>query len=337
MTGLLVALVALAMAVVAQTPEAPPAPVAPAPSVQRFDPRDVDELGAAAPGVAPLLPDVLAAPDGAPFLADHPLSAAVLAVREDDAVHLLGVDGSWRRVPPPGRGLGAELTRDGTRLAVHRGDEVVVWDLPTGGSTRLREPLGHRPWDYTAWRWVDRGTLLLDDADGGWLVDVATGAAQRVPYPSSSAFWWTVGPGGAVVESADWSYPNLLTDWSSGRARQVDMAPTGRLMWPVVDADTVVGASYDDGPFAVYVADRADLAPRHVLRVHDHDANYSNGGLSVLALLPDGTVLLRVAVFSGPGMQWRLVAWEPASGGLSVVTRAEATVPLCSVAEGLLG
>lgn len=306
------------------------------PPTPTWDPRDVDDLPAAAADVAPLLPAVLDAPRSSPSLSEHPIDAAVLAVGGADGdVHLLAVDGSWRSVPS-GTGS-AELTRDGTRLAVERHDGVDVWDLATGERTRVEAPRGHEPWDYTSWRWKDDDTLLLDDAGGGWLVDTLSGAAEEVPYPSDSSFYWTIDDRGAVVESADWGHPAELTDWAGGRRRLVDMAPTGRLASIQAAADTVAGTSYENGPFSVYVADRSDLTPREVLAVHDHDANYSNGGLSVVALLKDGTVLMRVSVFRRAGMHWRLVAWDPAAGELSVVTRTQGTVPLWSVAHDLLG
>jgi hypothetical protein len=302
-----------------------------------WDPRGVDDLPAADVSVAPLLPDVLVVPPSAPRLADRPLRAAVLTVREDDALYLLGVDGSWRSVPPPAPGDSAELTRDGTRLAVERPAGVDVWDLRSGEQTRWAAPRQHRPWDYTAWRWVDDDTLLLDDLRGGWKVDTLSGSADRVPYPLETSYYWTVDADGAVVESADWGHPSVLTDWAGGVQRSLAMAPTGRLATLRADADTVVGTSYELRPFAVYVADRLDLTPRHVLPVLDHEGNYSNGGLSVLALLSDGTVLLRVSVFGGPEMSWRLVAWDPRTDSLAVVTRAGGTVPLWSVAADLLG
>jgi hypothetical protein len=302
----------------------------------RWDPRDVDDLPAAPDGVAPLLPEVLEVPASSPSLTERPIEAAVLTAEKNDALHLLGVDGSWRRVPAPPPGQGATLTRDGTRLAVQRGDGVDVWDLPTGERTQVAAPRGHEPWDYTSWRWVDNDTLLLDDMEGGWLVSTVSGAADEVPYPSGMSFFWTVDSRGAVVESADWGNPDVLTDWAGGVRHEVDMSPTGRLSWIQADRNTVAGTSYENGPYSVYVADRFDLTPRDVLRVRDHDGNYSNGGLSVIGLLEDGTVLMRVAVF-GPDDGLRIVAWDPPSGELSVVSTSDAEHPrVLSFAAGLL-
>ena len=299
-----------------------------------FDPRRVDDLPA---GQVAGLPHRVAPPRTAPALADHPVPAAVLSVHTDHGVLLLSTEGEWRRVPAPRMGSfgGAELTRDGTRVAVETADGAVAWDLPTGKRTRVPNPPRSRPWDYSSWRWVDHETLLLDDRRGGWRVDPATGTVRRTAYPSRTSFWWTVDPDGAVLESADWSHPNVLTDWATGEAREVSMEPTGRLASIHADEDTVVGTSYDGGPFAVHVADRSDLTSQHRLRVRDHEANYSNGGLSVVALLGDGRPLLRVAVLGGRGEHWRLVTWGPETDDLALVTRGRGA--LLSLAEGLLG
>lgn len=339
--------------VAAPTPAAttPPAPTPPAtsrpatshpapPPSRPWDPRRVDDLPPARADVARGLPAVIDPPATAPRLADRPVPAAVFSAYIGDRVLLLTPDGAWRWVPAPATHTfgNTELTRDGRRLAVGTPEGVDVWDLSTGTHTLVVMPSRSRPWDYASWHWIDDATLLLDDKAGGWLVDAATGDAERTPYPSSSSFWWTVDPDGAVVESADWRYPNRLTDWATGEPRRVGMDQTGRLMRLRVGRDVVAGVSYDGGPFAVYVAERADLAPRHVLRVRDHDANYSNGGLQLLSLLGDGTVLLRVAVFgTGPGLPWRIVAWEPDSGRLSVVSRVAGSVELESVATDAAG
>lgn len=302
-----------------------------------WDPRKVDDLPAAPADVAPLLPDVLEVPESSPTLTSSPVDAAVLSVFEKETIHVLASDGTWRRLTArPGSGS-AELTRDGTRLAVPRRDGVDVWDLASAEHTWVPVPPGHVPWEYTSWRWVDNETLLLDEPGGGWLVSTLSGSADAVPYPSRTSFYWAVDAGGEVVESAQWGNPSVLTDWAGGVRRRIDMSATGRLASLQATADTVVGTSYENGPFAVYVADRDDLAPADVLRVHDHDANYSNGGLSVLAALEDGTVLLRVSVFSGPGMQWRIVAWDPDTDDLSIVSRTNGTVALSAIAHDLLG
>lgn len=289
-----------------------------------WDPRRVDELPRADASVAPLLPVLVAVPDRAPALADRPLPAAVLTVQHDDALHLLGTDGSWRQVRPPTPGDTASLTRDGTRLAVERGRGVDVWDLPTGALTRVRAPSGHRAWDHSEWRWVDGDSLLLDDLQGGWRVDTITGVADRVLFPTGMSFGWTVDDAGAVVEVADPAAAGVLTDWGGDVRRRLDMTPTGRLSSVQVEGDTVVGTSFEHGGFAVHMADRLDLAPRAAQRVRDVDATYSSWALRVVGIRDDGSVLLWVAV---PGRSavdgWRIVRWAPATGRLEVVTASE--------------
>ncbi len=109
------------------------------------------------------------------------------------------------------------------------------------------------------------------------------------------------------------------------------MDRTGRLQRIEADAETVVGTTYDNQPvFSVVVADRETLTPQFRLPVLDHDANYSNGGLAPNAITEDGTIVLRVAAIGRQLEGFRLVAWEPASGELSIITStalpAEATV-----------
>jgi hypothetical protein len=54
--------------------------------------------------------------------------------------------------------------------------------------------------------------------------------------------------------------------------------------------------------------------------VLDFDANYSNGGLLILAVADDGTVLLSVAAIGRKVDGFRLVAWDASSGKLSIVS-----------------
>lgn len=69
----------------------------------------------------------------------------------------------------------------------------------------------------------------------------------------------------------------------------------------------------------------------------DTDANYSNWGLGPVALADDGTVLLRVAAIGRQVDGFRLVAWDPATGGLSIVSTAYLPVETSVVfAGGLL-
>jgi len=314
------------------TPTGAPTPSGPSSAdVQpEWDPRKVDALPAAPRGLAPALPDIVDPPSSAEALADSPVTSAVLSVRGESALMLLARDGSWRSVPlPAGEPSFVELTRDGTRLLLQTTEGVDVWDLPTGTVQSLPRPEGYEPSLSPSWSWVDDSTLLLDDAAGGWLVDAETGAAERVPYPEAGKYWWAIDPEGWLVESADFVDPAVLTDWKDGEPRSLDMRPIGRLASLVADSEVIVGTTYENGPFSVVVAGRADLSPRAVLPLADPEANYSNGGLQVAALLDDGTVLLQVTVFLGGGhFSWRLVAWDPGSGALSLLTRGSQDTPV---------
>lgn len=300
----------------------------------RWDPRDVDDLPPAPDGVAPSLPDVIDPPDVSPMVTGSPVDAAVLVVAVGSMAQALSTDGTWRSVPLPGQYPVLALSPQGTRLAVtDDNDAVEVHDLQSGQRRKIPPPEAAVGSDFSAWTWVDEQTLLFTDAEGGWLVDPATSEARRVPFPRP-ALSWSIDPDGAVVESADWSQPSVLTDWAGGEPRQVSMAATGRLSSVEADAETVAGTAYDTRPFAVVIADRRTLTPRAVLRAHDHEGNYSNGGLSVLALLDDGDVLLRVAVFGRAG-GFRIVHWEPETGELSRVSSSSPTAQV-AFAQGLI-
>ncbi|MCW2795031.1 hypothetical protein [Nocardioides sp.] len=317
-----------------QTPGPSPSPTVGARQTT-WDPREVDDLPAAPADLAPALPEALSPPSSAPPLSAEPIPAAVLSIRGEAAILLLAADGSWRSVPPPEVDSyesweSADLTPDGTRVAVQtRDDGVDVWNLPTGERTHLRPPQAYEPWDSLSWTWVDQTTLLLDDYRGGWLVDAASGAAERVPYPARTLYGWTIDDAGALLESADYDEPAALTDWAGGEPRRIDSSEIGRLETLQADADTVVGKAGN----LLFVAARSDLSPEAVLPVQDDEANYTPG-LYPVALLGDGTVLFRTLVL-GATPTWRLVAWEPESGDLTMVTHGEGIVT--SYATDLLG
>ncbi|MCD4535474.1 hypothetical protein LRP67_15390 [Nocardioides sp. cx-169] len=58
----------------------------------------------------------------------------------------------------------------------------------------------------------------------------------------------------------------------------------------------------------------------------DLDGNYSNWGLGPVAIADDGTVLLRVAAIARQVDRFRLVAWEPTTGELSIVSATDLPV-----------
>jgi hypothetical protein len=310
----------------------------------RWDPRDVDELPAEPGRIAPAVPDVIAPPSSSPLLADDPVAAAVLVVEQGGLAQVLGTDGGWRTVPIDGRYPLVTLSPDGTRLAVYyyfdnRTPEhdygVTLYDLATGASSRLDPPAGFEPWDDTGWSFLDEETLLFTSGPQAYVVAADTGESEQTTLPSGLSR--TVDPEGSWLVSADFDQPNVLTDLAGGTPRVVSMDRTGRLSRIQADEDTVVGTTYDGRPFNVVIADRETLTPRFRLPVLDFEGNYSNWGLGPVAIADDGTVLLRVAAIGRQVDGFRLVAWEPRSGVLSIVSTTDLPIEASVVfAQGFL-
>ncbi len=292
----------------------------------RWDPTTVDDLPPADPTIAPALPELVDPPESSPLVTDEPIDAAVVAVEDKGAIQILSTDGSWRSVATTEQSPRAHLSPEGTRLVVdyYADTEVgaTVYDLASGSTQQVPFPAGYRGWDFQSWSFVDEATLLFDDLDGGFLIDLVSGDVERVPFPTQ--FSWTVDPAGVVVESADVDGPSSVTEWSGGEARTVRTSETLERIH--ANADSVAATSYDRRQFSLVVADRQTLTPQSVLRLGDGRGNtsgaFSNGGLGVLALAADGTVLMRVAVPDEGPDGFRVAAWEPGAGELSLVSSA---------------
>lgn len=305
----------------------------------RWDPRKVDQLPTAPPGTVAGLPAVIDPPGAALALRDAPVEAAILAVNRHEHALLLSTAGAWRTIPIAGRYAGVALNPSGTRALLLDGDSdddpVTVADVTSGEQRTIAYPSRYRGWDYSGWRWLDDNALLLGARHGSWLVDAVTGAAEHVGFPDVAVTG--VDDGGAVLESADWGHPRIFLDWRTDPPRETSMREVGRLAHVFADRDTVVGTSYEGHPFAVIVADRATLTPRAVLPARDFEGNYSPGALRPIAIRDDGTVLLKVSVFGRHIDGFRVVAWEPASGDLSIVSTTGLPIEQSvSFAEGLL-
>lgn len=174
------------------------------------------------------------------------------------------------------------------------------------------------------------GIAQVLGVDGGWRTIRLHGA-----YPEAR-----LSPDGTrvvVYDIDDSRGPATVHTLATGAVdvvRAISMDSTGRLTAIQANGELVVGTSYDGRPFSLVLADRATLTPRTSLPLRDHDSNYSNGGLGVLALRDDGTVLFRVAVF-GRGGGFRVVAWDPSTGEISLVSRTLRDARV-SFADGLL-
>lgn len=205
-------------------------------------------------------------------------------------------------------------------LTVRRSDALKV--LGVDGGWR-HVPL---PWQNGSDELSPDGTRLAVATETG--VDVwtlGTGARVSLPFPagyqSSGDVAWTWLDGRSLLLDDRWK-----VDSRTGAAGRVPASPG-----PDGDAVASVGWSDSVGSLAVTVADE-------VLPVRDdEEATYGNGGLSVQAVLPDGTVLLRVLVDPGPRPSVRYVAWQPDTGDLSLVMRTPEGLPASSLAVDLLG
>jgi len=293
-----------------------------------WDPREVDLLPAAPDQVAPTLPRTIAPPASSPLLSDSPIDAAVVAVEQDGLAQVLAADGEWRTVPITGPNATLSLNPSGTRLAItyyldgeptEHDYGVTIHDLASGAASHLPVPDGFVPRDDSGWSFYDDDTLLLITGAQAYTVDATSGQTEETTAPSGIEA--TLDPEGNWLTSADFDQPNILTDYAGGAPREVSMDRTGRLSRLQVNEDTVVGTTYDNQQYNVVVADRRTLTPQYRLPVLDPEANYSNWGLSTLALADDGTVLLRVAKIGRRGGDgFRVVAWKPSTGELSIVS-----------------
>ncbi|WP_114423545.1 hypothetical protein [Nocardioides houyundeii] len=310
----------------------------------QWDPRDVDQLPAAPDRIAPALPEVIDPPASSPPLSDDPVGSAVLVIEQGGRAQVLGTGGDWRTVPIDGRFPVVSLSPGGARLAVYYGYDnrvgvydyrVTVHDLATGGSRTLEAPAGFEPWDDAGWMFLNEETLLFSSGPQTYAVAIDSGEAEEMSLPTGMST--TLDPAGDWLSSADFAEPNVLTDYAGGTPREVSMDRTGPLLRIEADEDTVVGTTYDDQAFSVVVADRQTLTPQFRLPVLDYDGNYSNWGLGPVALADDGTVLLRVAAIGRRVDGFRLVAWDPAGGDLSIVTSTALPVEASVVfAQGAL-
>lgn len=296
----------------------------------RWDPRKVADLPTSPAGTVRGLPVVVAPPRSSAPLVGDPVAPAVLAVVTHDVAQILSIAGEWRSVPV-GSQPGLQLSPAGTRLAITDGtdgpeDSVVIGDLTAGVIDEIPYPAGFPGADFATLGWVDEDTLLFAFGGAGRLVDVTSRAETPVPYPETSG--WSVDSDGVVVEGPCCEGPREFIDWAGGSPRRVPWPMSGRLDYVHASGQFVAGTW---GGWIV-LADRTTLRARKVLPIRDPDAFFANGPLGVLAVQDDGTVLFRVT--DDRSATIRVVAWEPGSGDISLVS----TLPIVQVAftEGLL-
>lgn len=327
-------------------PVSPPAPsvtvsptVGPTPSPtatgtaedRPWNPQEAGDLPAAPDWVAPALPDLLDPPTTSPNLAQAPVEAAVAAVEVGDAVRLLGTDGTWRTVPLTGDYPYFALSPAGTRLVIWESGEsspVTVVDVASGVSSQVAYPSDYVPFDTSWWQWLDEQRLYLSSGQG-WLVPADGGATQPVPYVG----YLTVDDDGEVLDVPDVSAPDVVTDWADGGRREVSTADLGHLDSLAANGNRLAATV---GGRRAYVLDRRTLAPLATLPYRDRSSTYGgNGGVAMLGLTDDGTVLLFVASFGRGEEGFRVVAWDPDTGSLWLVS-TNSMVRQVVFADGLL-
>jgi hypothetical protein len=321
---------------VAPTTDATPAP---RPTTQEpWDPREVDDLPDASAGVAPLVPDEIEVPASAPVLADEPggPAVAVATAAELGSALLLLSDGTWRSVPLTDPFDEASLSPSGERLVLHHDfGGAVVHELATGRSQALSYPDGYRRFDGTTWTFTDDETLLVQAGSRAWTVDARSGRSSLFRTDLAGAV--QSDPDGGVLALTDPSTPGAVVDYRGEEPASVSTQDMGRPTSIVVGRETVAATVVGEtDPLSVVVADRRTLAPSVVLPVVDPRAHLANGGLSVLAMADDGTVLLRVLAVGGN--QVDVVAWDPGSRALSRVTTSATGVEFArdALIEGAL-
>ncbi|HEX5016258.1 MAG TPA: hypothetical protein VFX15_01590, partial [Actinomycetes bacterium] len=199
---------------------------------------------------------------------------------------------------------------------------MTIHDVRTGSAQTLSSP--KPPSEGNSWFFLNERKLLIGGGRSAYVVAVDRGTVQKQPYRFGLS--QTVDPSGNVLVSAQWAEPNVLTDYRAATPREVSMRLTGRLSSIRAGGNRVVGTSYDKRPFALIVADRKTLTPQTSLPLLDFQGNYSNWGLSTLALDDEGCVLLRVAVIGKGKSGFRVVAWNPSSGRLSIVSSTDLPV-----------
>jgi hypothetical protein len=265
-----------------------------------WDPRRVDDLPAAPDSVASVLPELIDPPADSPLLMDAPVAAVALAVQTgtDGTAYLFGVDGSWRRLPIPGEFPNVSISPDGTRLVVWEGVlafPATVIEVATGEALSLARPAGFQNSELNSWRFLSEDELRIEGGRTPFVFDAVSGEVEQTPGADPARVPTSLEGYGAV--------------------------PKVRLSSVAANDDVIAGTT-DDGGVAVVVADRRTLMPYAVLPIEARPDVFGGGkGLNLVGVTDDGTVLLRVNLVDLGRAGFDIVAWDPATGAVTRVSR----------------
>ncbi len=327
----------------------PTVPAIPASAVQAtFDPDAALEL----PQRESNLPATLDPPADASVL---PLpTAASLVLRDpDDAIFLLGTDGTWARTKAPsGSAHHSVLSDDGTQLANLGEEGLFVTDVRDGTWRELELPNGPEDsWTNFAvmLRWQGNERLALASPGAGLArIEVSGGLAPSVdpsvtmimglaPVSDGSLILFGRDREGAVISE-------LVDGQESG---SVDATALPDLQVPVASEARVVGIvngiPQQDRPTehsGVLVLEREGYAASAYLPIAGTrytpgiSIGFQAGDVSPIGWLDEQTVLL--AHVRSTGRPWSLVAWDVESGALTLVSRGGPDTQPASVARDLV-
>ncbi len=274
-------------------------------------------------------------------LARRPLDRAVAVTNsytgDQEVIHALGTDGTWRVVPVDapldiaGADDGLTATRrgpllsstalspDGSRVALRGGSSVVVVDLASGASTPFPTPAFP---EQVLWE-PDGRHLLVGTGKRGWVLDTADGGLAPASYAAGLGYEVTqsFGPDGALfrrgpvrggVETLEAGPPGLP-------AVRVDLRQVGSPA-NLLAGDGEVALSVDDGDGSrLVVLERDGYTTRAVLPLPATEADR----LLPRVWLDEDTLLFSVPPRDTGNQPTDLgelfVAWDVATGQLARV------------------
>lgn len=296
-----------------------------------------------------VLPRELSPDQGAPDVADQPMTAAVVAwPQEGQDLRLLDVDGTWRTVSGTAEAVRGTLdpvvspaiSADGRQVAMATLDGLLVIDVSTGERHTLVWPSAFAPpWDLApALEWMPGGEELLVDFWGArWILGV-DGSSRRAPYDGLTA----VDPDGSVVERR-WNKRELRV-WQGDEIESAVGFPFwGERMAAGEGRLALTGGGSglpgDGGPMVVDAKSGEVVA---YAPIRDPNSVYSdNGALTAMGFLDRETVLLLVGPMDfrtmEPGEEsWHLVAWDLDNGGFERLSSGDSEMSRIVVAPGVI-